>query len=157
MKKLIRYYSKHGSAKVLAFHLKEEWDADIADIHEDFDDTGYDQIICICAVYAGMMNKQMIEYIHQLVVQTAVLCIVGIRVEDAEKVAKENLKEDVQKLSSIIGVGGVLNFPKLGFMEKKIIQMVNKKTHFISKIDSSKVYEMWDEEAINEFIKRIKE
>lgn len=157
MKKLIRYYSKHGSAKALAFRLKEEWNADIADIQEDFDDTEYECVVCICAVYAGMMNQHMKQYIHQGKHQTMILCVVGIRTEDAEEVAKENLKEDAGKLSSIYGVGGVLNFPKLGFMEKKIIQMVNKKAHFISNIDISKEYEMWDEETINDLIKRFKE
>lgn len=157
MKLLLCYHSKHGSAKALAMRLKEKLHADIVDIHEEFDDSKYTDVVCIGAVYAGMMNKKMKQYLHVSKGKTLYLAIVGIDADNAIVTAEKNLKEDMEKIAFTIGVGGVLDFSKLGFLEKKIIKMVNQRAQFIKEIDSGKRYEMWREEAIEILCERIQQ
>ena len=156
MKVLIRYDSKHGGAKQLSETIAKQLKANVIHVKENAEDDAYDKILCICPVYMGRMNKTMISYIQSSSHPNIGLCLVGLNVDEAEKCAKENLGEQTNKLALIKGVGGVLNFPDMGFMERRIIAMVNKQKKMIEHINTGKVYEMWREEEILQVISWVK-
>lgn len=152
MNVLIRYYSKHGSAKQIAERFADQWHADVKSIDETAQDDAYEKILCVCAVYMGGMNKAMVRYIKNSSHPNMALCLVGLNKDDAYKTAQDHLNEATKKLSMIVGIGGVLNFPEMGFFEQKIIAMVNKEKKLLEKIDKKKVYELWDETNIQQII-----
>ena len=134
MKTLIVYKSKHGAAKEVASYISQKLPADMQEAADTLSVAGYDQILFIGSIYAGRLAKQLVHCIRnaekELSETSVSMLLSGMGREAPEKVITENLgKPWYQKLSCAECIGGRLDFRQLGFMEKKIIRMVNKQVH----------------------------
>lgn len=160
MKTIIIYASKHGATKFLAEKIGQEMQVEttsIQDFHQDL--ISFDKIIIGSCVYAGMMNKQIkvfcSEHKEILMNKKTFVFLSGMTSDDETilKVLNENLKDDfVNGISGYAGLGGMIDMQQLNFMERKIIQMVNKQAHLIENLDRNGTYNMIQEEAVQEFI-----
>lgn len=152
MKTVVVYYSKHGSAKEIAKRVAEEHACECLDVKK-LTTTDAQQVLVVCATYAGMIPKQMKQFLLQLPKDTRIGFLkVGINQTDAQHVLDENFKDTTPSVAYVQCAGGVLDFSKLGLFEKLIIRMINKKQPMLANNDTKGVHSFLNEEAIASFI-----
>lgn len=157
MKTIVIYQSKYGASQEVANCLKGENTTCVS--LRDFDGNlqEYEQVVLGCGVYAGSLAKAFKEF---CVTNEEALCtkklffyFCGLQKEkeDMYKVCQENLTPLLRdRADAKMGVGGMLNFPRMNFMEKSIIKMINKKAHFVSKEQMKDKVDLLDYEKIEE-------
>lgn len=165
MKGLILYHSKYGACEeIAAFISKEIIDVDdcfnIDHFHGNIET--YDFIIIGFSVYAGMLSKQCLTFIKEnekiLLKKPLYLFYSGINKEsdNVEKVYTENLPTSIKEHATYYDcLGGRLNFPKMKFIEKSLIKMINKKANMVEKSQYHSNVNLIDYERINTFIREI--
>ena len=135
MKTIIIYYSKYGFTKGCAEYLKEniKGDVDLFSIN-DFKEQNlndYDNIIIGTAVYMGMINGKIKEFLNNNKdvlkdKKTSLFVCSGVK-DNFELYLKQNLDEDiVNNLYYKDHFGGELKMEKLSFIDKMIAKMASK-------------------------------
>ena len=150
MKTLIIYKSKHGAGKEVAQYMQQKLSADLREADSALSWEGYERIICVGSIYAGRLAKHMIACIHantqELAGKSVCMLLCGMSDAAPEKIITENLGEACyRQLAFSVNIGGRLDFQKLGFLERKIIRMVNKQEHLYEDKDAVLVDRLrWD-------------
>lgn len=134
MKTLIVYKSKHGAVKEVAEYMGKKLQADIQEAADTLSIQAYDQIVFMGSIYAGRLAKQLRSCIQkkdaELTGKRVSMLLSGMGNASTEKIITENLgAEFYRRLTFSDIIGGRLDFHKLGFLEKKIICMVNRQEH----------------------------
>lgn len=160
MKITIIYGSKYGTTKNLAKHFGEVLSAEVYEANESVDIHDSDIIILGSSVYAGTLNKSLKVWINshqqQLQDKRVFLFLCCLQTDEGKKVIQDNLGEEfISKFSYMECLGGVIDYSKMNFIEKKIINMINKKAHMFSYDKKTKVYNMLQEKRIQGFIQRV--
>ena len=102
---------------------------------------GYERIVCVGSIYAGRLAKQLLACIRantkELAGKSVGMLLCGMSDAAPEKIITENLGEACyRQLAFSVNIGGRLDFQKLGFLERKIIRMVNKQEHLYEDKDA---------------------
>lgn len=167
MKSVIIIGSKYGATETCANKLKEcmSQSADIINLNKtkDIELDNYENIIIGTPVYAGMINKEVKNFVESNISKLVnknigiFLCCMS----DAEKVEgflKENFSNEILNVAKIKeSFGGEFKFSKMNFFEKKIIKMISKKDEKLSHINGKADISMIKDDAIENFAKRIEE
>lgn len=106
------------------------------------------------------MNKSLKLWVstHQkeLLDKQVFIFLCGLQIEEGNKVIQNNLgKEFFSTLCYVDCLGGVIDYSKMNFIEKKIINMINKKVHMFAYDKQIGVYNMLQENRIQSFIQKI--
>lgn len=150
MKTLIIYKSKHGTGKEVAAYLQQKLCADLQEADPALSWEGYERIVCVGSIYAGRLAKQLLACIRantkELAGKSVGMLLCGMSDAAPEKIITENLGEACyRQLAFTVNIGGRLDFQKLGFLERKIIRMVNKQEHLYEDKDAVLVDRLrWD-------------
>lgn len=160
MKITIIYGSKYGATKNLANRFGDILSAEVYDANETIDINDSDIIIFGSSVYAGGLNKSLKVWINshqeQLYSKRIFLFLCCLQTEEGNKVIRENLGEDFfSKLSYIECLGGVIDYSKMNFIEKRIINMINKKAQMFEYDKQTKIYNMVQEKRIQNFLQKV--
>ena len=160
MKITIVYGSKYGSTENLANYFGEILSAEVYRANESIDIHDSDIIILGSSVYAGTLNKSLKLWVstHQkeLLDKQVFIFLCGLQIEEGNKVIQNNLgKEFFSTLCYVDCLGGVIDYSKMNFIEKKIINMINKKVHMLAYDKQIGVYNMLQENRIQSFIQKI--
>lgn len=160
MKITIIYGSKYGATENLANYFGEILSAEVYRANESIDIYDSDIIILGSSVYAGTLNKSLKLWVstHQkeLLDKQVFIFLCGLQIEEGNKVIQENLgKEFFSTLCYMDCLGGVIDYSKMNFIEKKIINMINKQAHMFSYDKKTKVYNMLQEKRIQDFIQKV--
>ncbi|MFQ8706700.1 MAG: flavodoxin domain-containing protein [Thomasclavelia sp.] len=160
MKITIVYGSKYGSTENLANYFGEILSAEVYRANESIDIHDSDIIILGSSVYAGTLNKSLKLWVstHQkeLLDKQVFIFLCGLQIEEGNKVIQNNLgKEFFSTLCYVDCLGGVIDYSKMNFIEKKIINMINKKVHMFAYDKQIGVYNMLQENRIQSFIQKI--
>lgn len=160
MRKLILYATKYGACEKCAKQIGENIHADVSSFEHFIGDIhSYETIVLGSSVYAGMFHKEMKKFCNtnqiELKEKQVWIFVCGMLKEDTEirKELYENLGEDfIKDIKGYFAVGAILDMKKLNFMERKLIQMINKKVHFMEDLKKDESYDLLDQEAIQKFI-----
>lgn len=160
MKITIIYGSKYGTTKNLARYFGESLSAEVYEVNESIDIHDSDIIVLGSPVYAGTVNKSLKLWVstHQkeLLDKQVFIFLCGLQTDKGNKVIQENLgKEFFSTLCYVECLGGVIDYSKMNFIEKKIINMINKKAHMFVYDKQIEVYNMLQEKRILNFIQKI--
>lgn len=161
MKSLILFGSKYGTTESCANKLKDylKGQVEIIDIKKSnhISLNKYDKIIIGSSVYAGMINKDIKNFIEnnksELINKNFGLftCCMS----DGDKVKEQfnqNLPGEILEAAKTKeNFGGEFKFSKMNFFEKQIIKMICKKDASIGKVDGKSDISKINEEAIKKF------
>lgn len=141
MKTLIIYKSKHGTGKEVAAYLQQKLCADLQEADPALSWEGYERIVCVGSIYACIRANT-----KELAGKSVGMLLCGMSDAAPEKIITENLGEACyRQLAFSVNIGGRLDFQKLGFLERKIIRMVNKQEHLYEDKDAVLVDRLrWD-------------
>lgn len=161
MKTLLVYATKYGASKRIAETLQEQLDCDVMEVtcfQGDLNE--YDKIILGVSVYAGMLRKEMKEFIEknieELGKKQVYVYVSCMNKDEVKKVLIENLGDSFyQTLVYADGVGGILDFSKMNLMERQVLKMINKKASFIPNIQKNTVADLIDKNRIATFIEQV--
>lgn len=166
MKTIIIYGSKYGMAQKSAEILKEKikGECDIVNIKECMPQIeNYDRVIISVAVYLGDFVRKMRIYLkknyEELMKKPFYVLVTSSTKDDliVSDYIRWNMPIPLYKhITFKMSVGGVINFKKLSFFERKLIDYINKKNGkpewFSNKVDK---IDNFDIERINTFAKNV--
>ena len=156
MKTLIIYVSKRGTTKESAIKVGNDIKADVIGIKEVNQNIlkDYEQVIIGSYLYAGMIPAKMKKFIINnagiLKSKKISFFVMGIG-QDKEMIEtfkKQLPKELIDNIFAIEHFGGEMRLDKANFFEKIILKKV---------VEEQKLNPKVNEEAINNFINRIKD
>ncbi|MEG0329782.1 MAG: flavodoxin domain-containing protein [Longicatena sp.] len=160
MKIALAYASKYGAVKEIAQLIQKDIDLVLIDLKkEKICVSDYDVIIIGTSVYAGMMQKEVKQLIHEqstLLDKKVFMFLSGLNKDDTKKVIVENVGETFyQNIICANCLGGKLDFSKMNFMEKTMIKAINKKAKIIAHIPKDECVDLLDHVRIASFIRSI--
>ena len=132
---LIVYATKHGSVKRCAEILSSKFDGQVVLINiketEDLDLSKYDKVIIGGSIYAGRIQKEILEFcnnnLKELLAKKIALFICCMIEKEAEKqLATAFPKELLDCSLANKSFGGELKFKEMSFWERLISKMVSK-------------------------------
>ncbi|MDF9824315.1 menaquinone-dependent protoporphyrinogen oxidase [Breznakia sp. PF5-3] len=158
MKTLILYGSKHGCTEDVANTLAKQLNrpVEVKNIEDaNVDLSSYYNIVLGSSIYAGQMNKKLKKYIkeHEAELKEKAVSVFlcrGQADDQFDKVLKENLPEIYDSIKYKGDFGGEFRKDRMGFMEKKLINMISKKTGGEEPIVSASAIQMFVENLNNE-------
>ena len=164
MKAVILYRSKYGACKEIGEKIAVELDITAIPLDKfNGDFSEYEIVILGSGVYAGMIDKEMkllcSQNEQELLGKRVFFYLSGL-VKDEDKLKKqweENLsKEFLEHLTYKDLLGGRINFPQMGFFEKSIIQLINRKEKFVGKEKMKENVDLIDYPRVQKFILQVK-
>lgn len=163
MKTLLVYATKYGATKRIAELLQDQVDCssmEVTSFQGKLDE--YDKIILGVSVYAGMLRKEMKEFVKnnltKLEKKKVYVYISSLNKDEYKKVLVENLGESIyQTFTYVDGLGGILDFTKMNLIERQILKMINKKSNIIPSIQRDTRAELIDYERISKFVEQVKQ
>lgn len=138
-KSLVVFYSKHGFTENVAKRVAKAIDADLMNlsVKRDVDLSKYEKVIIGSAIYAGNVNGKVKvfvkNYLDELLKKKVGLFICCGEEKQAEEQFNRNFPEELRAHAFVKGLlGGEIIMKKLGFFERRIVQMINKSKDDIS-------------------------
>jgi menaquinone-dependent protoporphyrinogen oxidase len=154
MKNLIVYASKHGCAESCAQQLQERLpgNTQLFSLKEKRPVSldGYDTVIVGGSIHAGRIQKRVGGFCREFAdllksVRLGLFLCCMEQGENAENQFREAFPEELRDHAAVSGLfGGVFDFKKMNFLERKIVKKVAGVDSSVSRIDR---------EAIDRFVK----
>ena len=155
METLILFSSKYGATKEVANKISTHFpQAEVQDIKElgNLDITRYDSIIIGSSIYAGVVNKEIKDFIStnqsELKNKTWAVFFCGLNPKTKDEVVKNNFPGgELNSAKVITYLGGLFEAKKANFFEKTLISALTKQKGDV---------DMRNEEELVEFVKEFK-
>lgn len=157
MKTIILYSSKHGATKEIALQLANDGPKYVVKDINEFNESpdNYDCIIIGASIYVGNLSKKVVTLCKEATTCKLLLFLSGLAKEKWQETLQTNIPNYQQIFTYTCFIGGKLNFLDMGFMERTMIKMINKKMHLMDSIDMKKTYDFIEYQEVENLKKEI--
>jgi menaquinone-dependent protoporphyrinogen oxidase len=161
MRTLIVYATKHSATSFCAGRLAEELDGEVSQCQLGQQKVpaleGFDQIVVGGSIHIGKIQKEVTQFItaqQEILMQKRLglfICCMAAG-EEANAEIKSSFPDALlAHATAQASFGGCFNFDKMNWLERKMIQMIQKKESGGQAVDVSRNIDKIDRVAISEF------